>query len=413
MNTSTVPGRRRLALGLATVLAAAGIAALPGPAQATAGTARPAPPVGEIHNAGGVTAIPGNYLVVLHDRALRAAGGPAAVAATADSLTARYGGTLGRVFRSAVRGFEVRLSEAGARRLAADPAVAYVEQDHVVSLAGAQPNPPSWGLDRIDQRFLPLDNQYRYPNTARNVHAYVIDTGIRLTHTEFGGRATSGIDTVDGGTADDCNGHGTHLAGIVGGRTYGVAKEVRLVAVRVLSCTGSGSIAGVVAGVDWVTANAIRPAVASLSLGGTASAVMDTAVTNSIASGVTYSVASGSSATDACNFSPSRVPTALTVAGTTSTDAKMGSANFGTCLDIFAPGQGITSAWYTNDTATNTISGSSMGTAHVTGDAALVVSPNPTWTAAQVSRFITANATAGVVTSPGTGSPNRLLFVVN
>jgi subtilisin family serine protease len=243
------------------------------------------------------------------------------------------------------------------------------------------------------------------------VTAYIIDTGIRFAHTDFGGRATSGYDAVDGGSADDCNGHGTHVAGTVGGTRYGVAKAVRLVGVRVLNCSGSGTNAGVIAGVNWVTQNARKPAVANMSLGGGASTALDNAVAASISSGVTYALAAGNSNANACSASPARVASAITVGATTSTDARASYSNYGTCLDIFAPGSSITSAWSTSNTTTRSISGTSMASPHVAGAAALVLSANPSATPAQVRDSLVASSTPGVVTSAGTGSPNRLLFV--
>ncbi|MGC4879535.1 S8 family peptidase [Micromonospora sp. DT43] len=367
-----------------------------------------AEPVGVVREAGGATAVPDSYIVVLKDTAVASS----RVGDTAQRLTGRHGGRVARTYGTALRGFEVTVSAKAAARIAADPAVAYVEQNHTVSIAGTQANPPSWGLDRIDQRNLPLDSSYTYPNTASNVHAYIIDTGIRFAHNDFGGRATSGYDSVDGGSADDCNGHGTHVAGTVGGSSYGVAKGVQLVGVRVLNCAGSGTNAGVIAGVDWVTANAIKPAVANMSLGGGANSSLDTAVRNSIASGVTYGLAAGNdNGANACNTSPARTTEAITVGSTTSSDARSSFSNIGTCLDIFAPGSSITSAWYTSNTATNTISGTSMATPHVVGAAALVASANPSWTPAQVRNQLVANATPNVVTNAGSGSPNLLLYV--
>jgi subtilisin family serine protease len=323
-----------------------------------------------------------------------------------------------RTYRSALRGFELQASAAQAKRVAANPNVAYVEQNHTVHAFGTQTNPPSWGLDRIDQRNLPLNQSYTYPNTASNVHAYIIDTGIRTTHQQFGGRAVSGFDAVDGGAADDCNGHGTHVSGTVGGSAYGVAKGVQLVAVRVLNCQGSGTNAQVVGGIDWVTANAIKPAVANMSLGGGANTAIDNAVNSAINSGVTFAIAAGNGNTlgvrqNACNYSPARVPNAITVGATQNNDAAASFSNFGTCVDILAPGVNITSSWSTNDTATNTISGTSMATPHVAGAAALVLSANPTWSNQQVRDYLVNNSTPNVVTNPGTGTPNRLLFVVN
>ncbi|MEH0928657.1 S8 family peptidase [Micromonospora sp. CPCC 205558] len=367
-----------------------------------------AEPVGVVRAAGGATAVPDSYIVVLKDSAVARD----RVGDTAKRLAGRHGGTVARTYGAALRGFEVKVSASAAARIATDPAVAYVEQNHTVSISGTQANPPSWGLDRIDQRNLPLDSSYTYPNTASNVHAYIIDTGIRFSHNDFGGRATSGYDAVDGGSADDCNGHGTHVAGTVGGSAYGVAKAVQLVGVRVLNCSGSGTNAGVIAGVDWVTANAIKPAVANMSLGGGANSSLDNAVRNSIASGVTYGLAAGNdNGANACNTSPARTTEAITVGSTTSSDARSSFSNVGTCLDIFAPGSSITSAWYTSNTATNTISGTSMATPHVVGAAALVASANPSWTPAQVRNQLVANATPNVVGSPGSGSPNLLLYV--
>jgi subtilisin family serine protease len=244
------------------------------------------------------------------------------------------------------------------------------------------------------------------------VTAYIIDTGIRLSHEQFGGRAVSGFDAVDGGSADDCNGHGTHVAGTVGGTTYGVAKSVRLVAVRVLGCNGSGSTSGVIAGIDWVTGNHATgaPAVANMSLGGGASTALDNAVNASINDGVTYAIAAGNSNANACNTSPARVPNAITVGATTSSDARSSFSNYGTCLDVFAPGSSITSAWHTSNSATNTISGTSMAAPHVAGVAALALGAVPSDTPAAVRTKIVNSATQGVVGNPGSGSPNLLLY---
>jgi len=357
---------------------------------------------GTIREAGSSSVVKDSYVVVLKSST--------AVPAAVTSLKGKYGGKVGRTYQHALGGFEISIGEAAAKKLAADPAVSYVQKNGIFSIKATQSNPP-WGLDRIDQRALPLSTTYTYDTTASNVHAYIIDTGIRVTHQQFGGRAVSGTDAVDNDSnAADCNGHGTHVAGTVGGSTYGVAKAVQLVAVRVLDCAGSGTTAGVVAGIDWVTANAIKPAVANMSLGGGADSVLDAAVNRSIAAGITYAVASGNETANACNSSPARVPNAITVNATTRTDAKASFSNFGTCTDIFAPGQDILSSWYSSDTATNTISGTSMATPHVVGAAALVLAANPGFTPAQVASALTTAATPNVVTSPGTGSPNRLLF---
>jgi subtilisin family serine protease len=397
MTLPRIAGRRLLAFGVS----AGAVAAI-----AWAGAASAAPATGEIRLAGGATAVAGSYIVVLKDGTASSS----TVSAKATSLTKSRGGTVNRVYANTVRGFEAKLSESAAKILAADPSVAYIEQNHKVSLADTQTG-ATWGIDRIDQRALPLSGTYTYSTTASNVHAYVIDTGILTTHSQFGGRATSGYDFVDNDSnATDCNGHGTHVAGTIGGSTYGVAKGVSLVGVRVLDCAGSGTTAGVISGVDWVTANAIKPAVANMSLGGGVSSSLDTAVSNSIAAGVTYGVAAGNDGANACNYSPARVPAAITVGATTSSDARASYSNYGSCLDIFAPGSSITSAWYTSTSATNTISGTSMATPHVVGAAALILAANPSYTPAQVRSSLVTNGTTGVVTSPGTSSPNVLLY---
>lgn len=351
----------------------------------------------------------GSYIVVLKDTT--------EVRARADDLTARHGGTKFREFTHALRGFAVHASPGQARKLAADPAVAYVQQNMIHRASDTQPNPPSWGLDRIDQRNLPLNSSYTYGPTGSGVRAYIIDTGIRPSHSDFGGRASIGFDAIgDGQNGNDCNGHGTHVAGTTGGTAYGVAKQATLVGVRVLNCEGSGTTDQVVAGIDWVTANAVHPAVANMSLGGGADTVLDNAVKGSIASGVSYAIAAGNGlfglfALDACTQSPARVPEAITVSITNTTDTKPSWGNRGTCVDLFAPGYNITSAWKDSDTATNTISGTSMSTPHVTGAAALYLQGHPGATPQQVRDAIVNNATTGVVKSPGSGSPNRLLFI--
>ncbi|MET7394506.1 S8 family serine peptidase [Dactylosporangium sp. NPDC005572] len=374
------------------------------------------PPVGDILPSGTAKVVADSYVVVLKDSASLQQHG---VDATAKALTGRYGGKVGHRYSRALHGFEISLSEAAAKRLAGDSAVEYVQRNGIFQASGTQTNPPSWGLDRVDQSSLPLDGSYTYPNTASTVHAYVIDTGIRLTHNDFGGRATTGFDAVTaGGTAADCNGHGTHVAGTVGGSSYGVAKGVQLVAVRVLDCGGSGTTAQVVAGIDWVTAHAVKPAVANMSLGGGADATIDNALQNSINSGITYTVSAGNgdavgNPLNACNFSPARVPAAITVGATDSSDTRAYFSNYGSCLDIFAPGVSITSAWNSSNTANNTIDGTSMAAPHVTGAAALVASANPSWTPQQIRDYLVSGAVNGAVIDPGTGSPNKLLRVAN
>jgi subtilisin family serine protease len=330
-------------------------------------------------------------------------------------IAAKLGGKIRYTYHSALRGMAIELPDAAAAALSKEPSVASVEQDQVMSAVTTESG-ATWGIDRIDQHALPLDGSYTYNADGTGVTAYIIDTGILFTHTEFGGRAVAGVDEVTaGGNAQDCNGHGTHVSGTVGGATYGVAKNVSLVAVRVLDCNGSGTTSGVVAGVDWVTANHRSPAVANMSLGGSLSSTLDQAVSNSIASGVTYGIAAGNGnafgiAQDACSTSPADVPSAITVGATDNTDTKASWSNYGTCVDIFGPGVNITSSWYTSTTATNTISGTSMATPHVVGSAALYLQANPAATPAEVASALTGNATAGVVKSAGSGSPNLLLF---
>ncbi|HEX4363095.1 MAG TPA: S8 family peptidase [Solirubrobacteraceae bacterium] len=321
------------------------------------------------------------------------------------------GGAIRRNYASALKGFVAKLPATALAAVAADPDVAYVEPDRLVSLSDTQTSAP-WGLDRIDQRNLPVDGSYTYPGTGAGVTAYVIDSGIRMTHEEFGGRAVTGIDTIDGGAADDCNGHGTHVAGILGGSTYGVAKQVKLVAVRVTGCADESPLSNIIAGIDWVTADHVagQPAVANLSLGISRSPALDEAASNSIADGVVYAVASGNGNEATCDISPARVPAALTTAATTDADARASYSNYGTCIDVFAPGSSITSAWFTSDSATKVLSGTSMSTPAVAGVAALILQGSPSASPATVASTLTSNATTGIVTNPGAGTPNRLLY---
>ncbi|WP_411083078.1 S8 family peptidase [Streptomyces sp. cmx-18-6] len=399
----TPHARRRLAA--ATVIATAAAVALA--TAALPATAAERAPEGVIQNAGAPGAVSDSYIVTLKDSAAKSD------SAQGKALAKKYGATIERVYRSALNGYAVEATAAEAKRFAADPAVASVSQNRTFTVSATQTNPPSWGLDRIDQRNLPLDQRYTYPDKAgEGVTAYVIDTGVRISHSDFGGRAFNGYDAIDNdNVSQDGHGHGTHVAGTVAGSAHGVAKKAKIVGVRVLNNQGSGTTAQVVAGIDWVTANAVKPAVANMSLGGGADSVLDAAVRRSIAAGITYAVAAGNESTDASTKSPARVAEAITVGSTTNTDARSSFSNYGSIVDVFAPGSSITSTWNTSDSATNTISGTSMASPHVAGAAAIYLADNPSSTPAQVSAGLVAASTPGVVTNPGSGSPNRLLYV--
>lgn len=338
--------------------------------------------------------------------------------ALANTLVGGQGEVL-YTYSGVFKGFAVRMPEAAARALANNPSVRYVEQDEQVSLSATQNTGTTYfNLDRADQRALPLNQAYTYVSTGTGVRAYIVDTGIRATHSDL--RNSSGVSRViagfgsisDGQGTNDCNGHGTHVAGTVGGTASGIAKNVTLVPVRVFGCTGSTTISAITAGLDWIRLNnGGRPAVANMSLGGGANTTLDASVNALISAGVTVVVAAGNSNADACNTSPARVAAAITVGSTTSTDARSSFSNFGSCLDLFAPGSSIRSAWYTGDTVFNTISGTSMAAPLVAGIAARYLQNNPTASPATVASAINSSATTGVVTSPGTGSPNRLAYM--
>src|SRR3954451_23827933 len=351
--------------------------------------------------------VPNSYIVVLDQDSTGAAADPGLAAADADEvILATTSGRVKQVYAHAIHGFSAEMSEADAIALSNDPRVRFVEEDSAMEIVTTQSS-PTWGIDRIDERALPLTGTYTYTSTGSGVTAYIIDTGIRISHTQFGGRASVAFDAVgDGRNGIDCNGHGTHVSGTVGGSTYGVAKAVRLFAVRVLSCSGSGSTSGVIAGVDWVTAHHVSPSVANMSLGGGVSTALDTAVRNSIASGVTYAIAAGNSNANASGFSPARVAEAITVGATTTNDARSSFSNFGSVVDIFAPGSSILSAWFSSDTATATLSGTSMATPHVAGVAARFLQSNPTANPAAVRSELVNQATLTHLSGIPTGTTN-------
>lgn len=353
--------------------------------------------------------IANNYIVVLDNQVVGEQGMFSIAPYIASELSTTHKGKLKNVYQNALNGFSIEMTEADAEALSQDFRVAYIEEDSVVTLDATQANPP-WGLDRIDQRNRPLNASYTFNWTGAGVRAYVIDTGIRTTHSQFGTRAQNNFDAF-GGTGADCNGHGTHVSGTIGGSTFGVAKDVLLRGVRVLNCSGSGTTSGVISGVDWVRLNHVAPAVANMSLGGGISSALDTAVNNLSNAGVAIAVAAGNNnGANACNTSPARAANAITVGSTTTTDARSSFSNIGTCLDLFAPGSGILSAWFSSNTATATLSGTSMASPHVAGVAALYKQANPSASATTIRNAIVNGATTNVVTNAGTGSPNRLLY---
>ncbi|MFD9796195.1 S8 family serine peptidase [Streptomyces sp. NPDC059070] len=400
MATHKRKSRLKLTAAITAAAAAAGVTVM------TSSLAGAAPAEGTVYGLDAKGAIDGSYIVLMDEKA------------SADAkrkLADEYGGTLQRDYSSAVNGFSASgLSESEAKHLAADPAVGKVVQNKKFHIEASQANPPSWGLDRIDQADTAGDGKYTYPDSAgEGVTAYVIDTGVRISHKDFGGRASYGFDAVDNdNSADDGNGHGTHVAGTIAGTAHGVAKKAKIVAVRVLDNQGSGSTDQVVAGIDWVTKNHKGPSVANMSLGGGADPALDAAVQKAIASGVTFGVAAGNESTDAGQGSPSRVKEAITVASSTKDDQQSDFSNYGSVVDLYAPGSDITSDWNTDDSATKTISGTSMATPHVVGAAAVYLAGHKDATPAQVSDALTGGATADKISNPGAGTPNKLLKIV-
>jgi subtilisin family serine protease len=350
-------------------------------------------------------AIANRYVVIFRDDI--AAGD---VGDTTNSLTTEYFGKVDKLYQDAVKGYSVESTPEEARRLSTDPRVKYVEEDSWVTPTEVEYN-PYWALDRIDQHALPFNLTYNYNANGTGVNVYVIDSGILTTHVEIAGRAFDAVNTTGDNTPiQQCNGHGTGVAGVVGSTTFGVAKNSRLYSVRVLPCTGNGSLSDVLSGIDWVKHNAVRPAVANISGQTLLSGTFNDAVANSIAAGITYVVAAGNNSDNACNWSPSSVPGAIVVGATNSYDQRVVYSNFGQCVDVFAPGEGVETIWNSSNTTTTGASGTSFASPMVAGVAALYLQTHPTASPAEVQSVIVSNATQGVVSNPGASSPNLLLY---
>lgn len=364
---------------------------------------RPTPPNARFVKAPPGKGIAGQYIVVFHDDVSDSKG-------KSKDKNDKHGGKLKHSYDAVLKGFAAELTDDAVQDLLNDPDVAYIEEDQEVNINTTQSPTPSWGLDRVDQHNLPLSNTYTYNATAAQqgvVRAYIIDTGILTSHPDFGGRASAVFDAM-GGNGIDCNGHGTHVAGTVGGTKYGIAKSILLRAVRVLDCSGSGTNSGVIAGMDWVATNHINPAVANMSLGGGLSTAVNTSANNLANSGVFLAVAAGNSNANACNSSPSSAANATVVAASAINDTRASFSNFGSCVDLYAPGVSITSDWLSN--GTNTISGTSMATPHVTGVAALYKAVNGNASFSTIRTWLVTNATANVISGNPAGTPNLLLF---
>jgi subtilisin family serine protease len=392
-------GRFAVAVSAVVMAACAEPTSIPSPAAPVSPTEEA--PLAAREQAGGGGPIRDQYIVVFNDDVPDAPG-------LARLLSAERGGTVMYTYTGVLKGFAARMSEPAAQALRNNPNVAYVEQDQEVTLAATQSG-ATWGIDRIDQRNRPLSGTYTYNTTASNVYVYIIDTGILTSHSQFGGRAANVYDAF-GGSGTDCNGHGTHVAGTVGGSTYGVAKGVRLRGVRVLNCSGSGSWSGIIAGMDWVRNNRVNPAVANMSLGGGFSSAVNTAANNLANSGVFVAVASGNSNRSACNYSPASASAVTSVNASTSSDAKASFSNYGSCTHLYAPGASITSAWIGSTGATRTISGTSMASPHVAGVAALYKATFGNASSSTIRSWLINNSTTGVIAGNPSGTPNRLLY---
>jgi aqualysin 1 len=355
--------------------------------------------------------VPDRYIVVVDENAVGGDAAAPAVEAHGQFLSSLYGGSVIKVYSNALKGIVIEMTSQQAEALNTDPSVKSVEEDGFIYTSATQTSAP-WHLDRVDQRPLPLDTAFTYTADGVSPNVYILDTGIRYTHVDFGGRADAVFDIInDGQNGNDCNGHGTHVAGIVGSATYGVAKNARLHAVRLLQCDGSGQISDLITGIDWVTANHVSPAVANISLTAAGiSSSLETAVSNSIASGVVYSIAAGNYTADACGFTPARTPNAITVGATSDTDIRPAYSNYGTCVDLFAPGHNITSLSNGSDTGIRSMSGTSMASPVVAGVAALYMSANPTASSLDVINAVRSSATGGVITLNETTSPNLLVY---